>query len=157
MALRYLYATATQGSADAFVQTSISTALSGLTREVLDIRELVIGWPALSVATIAGARVAMALTRVSFAAECQINDLGVVMKWDRINRFTTSGHGWGPLVERFTFGEGELLLAEDPIYFQLDSDATSASNVARIRIGYEIARVTEVERLALRLDSLAAS
>lgn len=157
MALRYLYGTVTQGSADAFATSSISTGLAGLTRQAMRIRELLVQWPVLSIASLNGSVVELALTRTVPTAIPTLASLGLIWFGSRISRFTTSGQAWGPLTERYTWAEDdENLVVEDAINLSIDSATTSGSNVALARIGFEIVNISELERLNLRLDSLAA-
>lgn len=156
MALRYAWFSLVQGSNDAFVQAELDTGLSGLTREVWRLRELLIQWPALSLAAIANTEVQLAITRVSMTAQPSITERALVWTSSRLNRFVTSGMFMAQMINRERFdSDDNVLIAENTIYAQMDSANTSATNTGVIRVGYEIVRVSEAERLSLRLDALA--
>ncbi|MND07381.1 hypothetical protein D3C83_293060 [compost metagenome] len=50
----------------------------------------------------------------------------------------------------------DLRVVEDPLYLQIDSSATSASNVGAVRILYEEVTIREIDRLSLLAETLSA-
>lgn len=157
MALRYLYGTVTQGSADAYAQADITTGLEGVLNRAIRIRELLVQWPLAMIGNVNAQNVELSLTRTSQAAMPTLASLGLFWRDQRRVAFTTSGAIWGSVVDRIKYDEAdELLVVEPTIYFQIDSASTSASNSASVRIGYELVSIGELERLNLRLESLAA-
>lgn len=160
-ALSYLWGTATQGSADAFVQLSMATGLSGQTRTAYQIHEIMIEWGLAQVAAsgaIPGVTslIELALTRKSLTAMPVITEKSLIAKFGKQVSFTTSGLSWASKVERYTYTEDDnLLVVEDPVYWQLDSVSTSLTIVAEVRIGYVPVSISDVDRLTLVANSLA--
>lgn len=153
-ALAYLTGTATQGSADAFVEAEIATALQGLSNVAFRVRELLFELPNVGNAT-GGPNIEAAISRRSKAAMPNITDRDVIAKIFHQANFTTSGAMNMERVRRLTFTEDdELLIVEDPVYLDVDSNATSAANTVRVRIGYERASISAVDRLTLLTQSL---
>lgn len=153
MALAYLVGTATQGGADAFVQSEVATALTGISTFAYRVRELIFEIPTLAGANLSNVEVC--LTRRTKAAMPNISDRDVIAKFKRQTLFTTSGSQNFPMIERFTYSEDDdLLIVEDPLYFQLDTNATSAANTAYVRIGYERVSISAVDRLTILTASL---
>jgi len=153
MALAYLTGSVTQGSNDAFAQAEIATALQGISRTAFRIRELLFEFPGLGNAN--AVNIELALTRRTKAAMPNVNDRDVIAKYRRQQVLLTSGLINYETAPRFTFTEDdELLIVEDPIYFSIDSNATGASNVAYVRIGYERTNISDVDRLTLLTQSL---
>ena len=152
MAQAYLVGTATQGSADAFVQSEIATALTGLSRVAFRVREILI--------EVAGpitlsSEVSVAISRRTKAAMPSVSDRDVIMKQQLVGKFSTSGLVVYPGVHRYTYDEDdEVLIVEDPLYLILDSTGTSIANVVNARIGYERASISDVDRLTLLTQSL---
>lgn len=154
----YLYATLTQGGADAFVQGSISTGLTGLNTTAYQLRELVIEYGVAG----SGQGVSsvtsnweIAITRKSMTAMPVITEKSVIAKFKRSMSLTTSGAVIADTVARYTWDEDNgPLIVEDPFYAQLDTAATTAVNVVEMRFGYVQVKVSEVDRLQLITNSL---
>jgi len=155
MALAYIVGSVTQGGADAFAESEIATALSGQTGRAFRIRELLFERPFFSAT---GSSLELTLTRRTMAAIPLITDRNVIarLKWHAV--ITTSGAYQEQLVERLTFAEDdELLVVEDPLYFQIDSTSTTLTSTAYCRIGYELVNISANDRLQLALQSLNES
>ena len=153
MALAYIVGTATQGSADAFKESEIQTALSGQTQRAFRVREILFELP--NIGNAAGVNVEVSLTRRTMAAMPNITDRNVIAKVTRQQNLTTSGAYIHDRVVRLTFSEDdELLIVEDPIYFQIDTASTTAANTGYARVGYELVNVSANDRLQLALQSL---
>lgn len=154
MALNFLSASITQGSADAFVTTDISTPVGqGALNLAMAIREILIERPT---AAANAAVIEMALSRASApAAIPALTALGLIFRRRYDSYFTTSGATNQQAVEMIKYDEKEILVVESTISWSLDSATTSASNNAKIRIGYELVKVSENEFLNLRLNALA--
>jgi hypothetical protein len=155
MALNYITGSVTQGSADAFATTDITTPLSSsITNQAMRIRELLIERPT---AGANGSVVELALSRVSApTAIPALTALGLIWRgrWD--SYFTTSGATNQQAVIHNQYNEeDDILVVETALSFSIDSASTSASNVSRIRIGYEMVKINENAYLALRLNALA--
>ena len=153
MALAYLTGSVTQGGADAFAQAEIATALTGVSRVAFRIRELLFEIPRISLP--ATANIELALTRRTKAAMPNITDRDVIAKIKVGHEMVTSGGVTDMLVHRLTFTEDdELLVVEDPLYFQVDSSGTTLTQTVYCRIGYERATISDVDRLTLLTQSL---
>lgn len=153
MALSYIVGTATQGGADAFVQAEIATALSGQSQRAMRVREILFELPSVGSANLA--TLEAAICRRTMASMPNVTDRNVIAKYFRNVVLTTSGTYLGERVARLTFSEDdEVLVVEDPLYFVLDSNATSAANTAYARIGYELVNISANDRLQLALQSL---
>lgn len=149
MAVRALWvASVTQGGADAFAQAQFSTGLLGLTDRGALIREILFEVPRVNVA--AALNVELALTRYSKAAMPNITDNDLLMKRKMGSDLVTSGVNSFDLVARYTFTEDDnLIVIEDPIFFQIDSNATTLTQSAFVRVAYELVRVPTDDRIAL--------
>lgn len=152
--LQYLYATLTQGSNDAFVQTQIATALLNVSGVAYRLRELVIEYGAAGgasgVGTIGNAGYDVSLTTKSMSAQPNLTEKSQLWKAKHINAFTTSGMAIFEQVYRYQWStEDNLLIVEDPVYMQLDSNGSSASNVVYARIGYEAVSISDIDKLLI--------
>jgi len=149
---QYLWVTLTQGSNDAFVQNTMATALLNTSGICFLLRELVVEWPA---PFANGADLQLSLTRKTFAAVPALTEKSLIWSARRTLGLTTSGAALINRVERFTWNQDDnLTLVEDPLYWQLDSASTSASNVVNLRIGVVQAKITDLEKVALVAASL---
>lgn len=154
-ALSYLTAIVTQGSNDAFAETSVPTGLGAVGNQAFQVRELLFRMPGLP--NVNACRVGLSLTRKSFSAEPNVTERTLIWKAERYVTFTTSGALYQDLIVRVQFDENDnLLLVEDPIYLSIDSDTTSAANVGRVRIGYISLAISEVDRLTLINNTLSS-
>jgi len=153
-ALAYLSGAPLQGSADAFVQASISTALSGQTNVCYRMKELVFELPQVANANACDYQVTF--TRKSFAAIPAITEKSLIFTFRRSVAFATSGEAVYDRVFRFTWSDSDApIIVEDPIYVQFDSATTSAANTLYWRIGYVIQSINATDRLQLIANSLS--
>lgn len=152
MALAYLVGAATQGSADAFVQAEVATALTGQNQRAFRVGEILFE---LSTALAFNADLQAVLSRRSKAAMPALTDRDVIAKWDLTTKLTTSGAVVTSRNVRFTFTEDdELLIVEDPVYLIVDSTGTGLANTVNCRIGYTSVSISAVDRLTLLTQSL---
>lgn len=160
-ALQYLYLTLTQGSADAFVATSLSTGLTNTGTLAWRIRELLFELGAAGGAQNNGAvgasGIDFGLARVEPAAALNITAKSLIYKYKQYNTLTTSGAIPEQQIITLQYGEDDgPVLVEDTIYGYLDSHASSLSNVVYVRLGLEQIKVTESERLVIQVASLTS-
>jgi len=80
MALAYVVGSVTQGSADAFAEAEIATALSGQTSRAFRVREIMVEFPAF---TTTASSIELTLTRRSMSAIPLITDRNVIARWKR--------------------------------------------------------------------------
>lgn len=152
--LSYLYGTMTQGGADAFVQASIATPLANASGFAATVREIVIEWPRISVA--ASVNMELALTRKTLAAMPNITEKSLIQKWKYAVDMATSGAIFNPtgvLINQYADDVAPLIV-ESTIYCQLDSNATTLTGTAYIRIGYTLDKIADVDRLNIIAASL---
>lgn len=153
-ALTPLIVTATQGSADAFVQASVATGLSG--RSAYNVKAFYLEFPnaaALSAVFAADSEVQVSVTRRSKSAIATLADVDTLMKWSFIVALTTSGQIIFPGVS-IAFPQIQVPIVEDTLYVQLDSTATGLSNVAVVRMDVELDTMSDIDRLNLIARSL---
>lgn len=154
MALSYLVGSVTQGGNDAFAQAEIATALTGAGNIAFRVRELLFEVPAVMAG--ANSNIELCLTRRSKTAMPVITDRDVIAKFKR--QVIIAGAAFAATAEnvmRLTFTEDdELLIVEDPVYLQIDSNAMVLTQTGYCRIGYERATISAVDRLTLLTQSL---
>lgn len=153
MALKWLIATATQGSADAFVEAEFNTGVGEGTRTALRIRRIEWFLPNLPGAD----SNIIAVLRRNSASATVLNSPAVIAAIQRTCELTTSGMNTVenfPNSQRYERDE-DLLIVEQSLFLDLDSNGTSASNACVVRIGYETRSVTENERLSILASSAA--
>lgn len=157
-ALSYLPFTLTQASADAFIQASIATALSGLTKTSYRLALLEVEVPK-PLPTPDGTDYQLSLTRKSYTAmpTSMILEKSNIFYWRRVNSANTAvGYAYQERVLRWSWQDDDApIIVEDPIYAQLDTASTSLSNVVYGRIGYWQDAISEVDRLTLIANSLS--
>lgn len=136
--------TALQGSADAFVQASLATGLTGTT--AFNLRTI---QRQLTVAMVVnGATYQMALTRRSKTSMPNLSDPDVIWMEELQGIFTTSGALMVQRTNIFRFDE-DIPIVEETIYCQLDSAGTSASNNLILRLGVDVDTITPIDRLTI--------
>lgn len=142
----YIIATATQGSNDAFAQTSVTTGLSLIGNLGYQVRGIHFQHSALQ--AVNGVELVLALTRRSKTASAGYVDPDCI--WSEIItvQMATSGLHRSPRTGVWV-PPGPVYIVEDSIFLQIDSTGTSAQNAVTIRIEYDIVRVTDAERNAL--------
>lgn len=156
--IKWLLASATQGSADAFKEVEIPTGLINLGTQAYRIRR--IEWNAPTMIATATNNWEASITRKSFSSAPGVNQNALI---NRVSVGRTFGSAVGNIDQQFagpamTFTydrDEELVIVEDPLYLQLDSAGTSAANSVQVRIGYEVRSISTVERLALIAASLS--
>lgn len=152
MALSYLTASVVQGSADAFAQAEMATALTGLTNVAFRVREILFEFSAFGTVT---SDQFLWIARRSKTAIPAVTDRDVLAMHSLSYKFTTSGASSRKFVERLAFAEDdELLIVEDPLYLGIDSTATALTLTGYARIGYERVSISALDRLSLLTQSL---
>lgn len=153
-ALTPLVISATQGSADAFIQGSVLSGLSG--RSAYNLRAVsfeITGYVASSLAN--ASEISLAITRRSKAAMPAISDSDVLWKRQWQFKLTTSGAVFIPtMCGTDIIGLAELPLVEETLYAQLDSSTTAATLTAIIRMEVELDTMSDIDRLNLITRSL---
>lgn len=153
MALQFFTGSATQGSADAFVQTSIATGLANISAGY---RVRGITWQHTALAEV-DCNLQLQLNRRSATAVLSLTDRRVIHYRNIVRQLTTSGLVDTDVVREFWFDQDlDLLIVEDPVYLVLDSASTGAANDAYVKVYYEQVRLTETQKLAALSESLNA-
>lgn len=142
----------TQGSADAFAEAEIQTGLNGVSDRAYQVRRIIYELPALT----SNSDIELSVTRRTKAAMPNISASDLIDKIKLRSVLATSGGYQNQVVQEHLFAqELNLLIAEDPIYFQIDSTGTSASNTGLVVIEYEIVAISVADRLALLQATIA--
>lgn len=152
MALKWLIATVTEGSADAFAEAEFATGLSGIARTAYRIRR--IEWQISAMPNVS-CELQVALRRNSSAAISAFSSQSVIAGLFRAIRFTTSGAANQeifPNAQNYS-RDLDLLIVEEALFLQIDSNATSAACSAICRIGVENRSITDNERLQILATS----
>lgn len=153
-----LWATLTQGSADAFIQASIATGLTGLPTIAYQLTELLIEFGVAGTAqgvAAASGNWEVAITRKSMTAMPVVTEKSMIHKFKRGAAFNTSGLVIADALLRITWPENTgPVIVEDPFYAQLDTASTSATNVVELKFSYQQIKISEVDRLQLIANSL---
>lgn len=153
MAIKFLSGSATQGSADAFVSTSLATGTGGLNVGLL-VRAIEVF---LDSAVETDCDISAQLTRRSTTAIVRNNDRRLLWDYQERRLLTTSGLIRVVLPQYQSYSKDfGLVIAEDPIYMVVDSTSTSVANSAYFRIYYETIRLTDSEKNALLAESANA-
>lgn len=145
--------TATQGAANAFVEASLVTSLTGQTTIAWQVQEIVIELGAIEPAPGAGDDLEVALTRRSKSAMPNIGDIDVFFKHSESVGIVTSGAVFRPDIIRYQ-PTRELFLVEDPIYIQVDSTGYASATTVVAEIFYELVSISAIDRLTLLTQSL---
>lgn len=153
--LKTLVASVTQASADAFVEGTIVTGLQAIGDIGYKIRRIVFSLPP---PVEVDSAVYCSVTQRSQTATPNPNTRSWLAGITRFVKLTTSGilvyEGVGPGTI-FTWDDDEdMIVATDPLYFQLDSDTTSAANNCTARIDYQEVRLSETQRLSIMNNAL---
>lgn len=143
----------TQGSADAFVQGSVLTGLTG--RQAYNVKAIMIEFLSSSglYTVAADSEVSVAITRRSKTSMPNLADSDVLYK--RIFNFAlvTSGVAYFNGVEIYV-PQIEMPLVEETIYAQLDSTGTTLTLAAVVRLEVELDTMSDIDRLNLIARSL---
>lgn len=151
--LAYLRGTITQGSADAFVQTPITTGLSGETRKAYRVRHLLLNMPTLPEVDF---NVELSFSRKSLSAMPTLADKHCIWYEKFSLGVTTSGIFLARNTIERIYSDDEFLIVEDPLYMQADSTGTSAANAFAFALGYEEVSIADDARLELLVNSLGS-
>lgn len=144
--------TATQGSADAFAQGSVLTGLSG--RQAFNIKSIFIELTnELHGAGGVDCYWGISLSRRSKTALPTLADTDVIYKWAFSNGFTTSGNVYLPNTNTF-IPQKQIAIVEETLYAQIDSTATTLTNIAVVRLEVELDTMSDIDRLNLITRSL---
>lgn len=146
--LTYLWGTVTQGSADAFKESTIATGLAAGGGLCWRVHEIAWQFPPFIQAS--GQDISLSLTRKTMSAEPTILERSLISKRKRYCNFTTSGEVTyeGIIIDKLLEQEN-LLIVEDTVYFQIDSSATTGTNTAYVRLGVTQEKISDVDRLSL--------
>jgi len=137
--------TATQGSADAFVQGSVLTGLQS--RQAYNLRRIGVEFsPNLS--RVDNADLEVALTRRTKTAMPNISDVTVIFKCKFETNILTSGALWFPDIFWFDMVQ-DVPIVEETLYMQLDSNATTLTHTAIMRLEVDDDTISDIERLTL--------
>lgn len=153
MALKWLAASVTQGSNDAFAQSEFNTGLSNVTRSAFRIRRIEWFMPQIigadsNVDLVLRRNSASAVTFYSTEANPVIGAKRFVCE------LTTSGMSVVSQVQVDTYDRDlDLLIVEEQLYLNIDTNGTSTTNTGVIRIGYEVRTITENERLSIQAST----
>jgi hypothetical protein len=151
--IKFLSGSVTQASADAFATAAIPTGIASVNLG-LRVRAIEYGWGAL-VETDASYN--FEICRRLPTALLGLADRRSLFQQNLQASITTSGAFVTEMIRRFLFPKDlDLMIVEDPIYFSIDSNGTSASNVAIARIYYEEVRLTDVQKLSALQESANA-
>lgn len=145
-----LIISATQGSADAFVQGSVLTGLTA--RQAYNLKSIELYLPA--IAAVNNAQYQIALSRRSKAAMPNISDPDVIWAYERQVSLTTSGIAVYDRLIRYNFPV-DVPLVEDTIYLCCDSASSSASNAFIARLEVELDTISDIDRLNIVTRSLS--
>lgn len=147
-----LVASIVQGSNDAFVEATIVTQLSSLSRTAWVINLISFQTPGLPNA---GADIEMCLSRGTKTAMPQLTDRDVIYKLKREVKFTTSGAQYQNVMEHFSPAQ-DIFIVEENIYLQMDSAGTSASNTGYVAVDVTPKQISEAQRLAILAGRIAS-
>jgi len=145
-----LVITATQGSADAFVQGSVATGLSG--NQAYNLRGIY--WEITAdMKSLDGVQYELGLSRRSKTSMPVITDTDLIWKLAWQQEFATSGMVSIPKCGYVRF-EQEVPIVEELLYGVFDSAATTVANVFSLRLDIELDTMQPIDRLNLIARSL---
>lgn len=143
---KYLSATLTQGSADAFVEAAITTNLVPADGYAFKVSH--IAYDGLLQAGVNNSYCEFAISRDTKTAVPHYDDPDTLFYFKRRAVFATSGLSLENVSDVLTLQNG-IYIVEPTIYVDMDSSATAAVQTMNIRIYYEEVKLTEVEILRL--------
>ena len=149
-----LIISATQGAANAFVQGSVLTGLSGrnaynVKAIAFDITPIItIGdiWAAVSV-------LEMTVSRRSKVAIPTLADVDVIHRFTLVSDINTSGAVITPMTFYF-YPQIEVPIVEDTVYLQLDTNGIASAVTGIVRLEVELDTMSDIDRLNLIARSL---
>lgn len=146
-----LFITLVQGAADAFVQASVVTGLSG--RQAYNLKGIALQITN-NLALVNNQNIQVALSRRSKTAQPNLADSDVLFQFD--HQFFQAGAAYA-----YSFGRWhyfvpplEVPIVEETIYAQLDSAATAVVNTVILRLDLELDTISDIDRLNLITRSL---
>lgn len=142
----FILASVTQGSNDAFAETTIPTGLSLIGNLAYQLR--CVHWQTSAMLAVDATNIIVGLTRRTKSASSSWTDPDCIWLYRRDVELATSGAFTAESVGTYVF-PGPTYVVEDNLFLNIDSAGTSATNTALIRIEYDIVRVTDAERSAL--------
>lgn len=143
----YLLASAVEGSADAFAETTIVTGLSLIGNLCYQLRG--IWWNHTTLKAVDATALYLSLTRRTKTAIANMTDPDCIWILRTNVELATSGAFATPFAGYYSFADNPTYIVEDNLYLQIDSDATTVVNSANIRLEYDIVRITDSERNSL--------
>lgn len=150
-----LRTSALQGAANGFIQSSMLTGLSPSGNDALLVKEIVIEFPsALAAAAAAIVEFDGTLTRASKAAVPNLLDDDLVYKYKYAAPVNATSTFIEPGVIRYN-PPLDLVIIEDTVYFQFDTNNLAVLGTAYINIICQPATVTESEKVGLLLTRLS--
>lgn len=155
-----LFASVTQGAADAFAQATMATALQGFTNRAYRINQAefelitpINAFPNIAAAALQDLEIGFG--RRTKAAMPDIDDEDLIYKWAwRAGAPTSAGLQYPFPAINVWQPTADVLIVEDPIYWWVDSTATALTWSVKCRIDYELVEISEVDRLTLLTQSL---
>lgn len=141
-----------EGSADAFVQGSVLTGLTG--NVAYNCRRCVIEIATISWNIADDSEISIAVTRRSKTAMPAITDSDVLFKHTIQFRLTTSGAITFPAVISIPVETDQLAIVEETLYAQLDSSAMGVAITAYVKLECQIDTMSPIDRLNLISRSL---
>jgi hypothetical protein len=146
---KYFDLTATQGGADAFIETSVATGIESANGVILKLSLVEVKFPASTFYTLAADMfMGWSLTRDTKATIVNYDDADCLMAGGTELTLITSGCVNIPNSYLYAPPDG-IFMAEPTLYFQLDSTGTGAANVAYVRIHYTEVKASEIDILRL--------
>jgi len=144
---RYLTSQCVQGSADAFIQDSITTGLVPADGFAFKITKMLVDW-SVGMSNVNASERQLSLTRDTKTTITRYDDPDCLFFFGEQSRLATSGWGVSPEGYSFDFPDG-LYVVEPTIYLQVDSALTTFTYTVNARLYYEEVRLSEVEILRL--------
>jgi len=142
--------TATQGSADAFVQGSTLTGLTG--RQAYNVAAVIFELSTLGAVSPDG-DISIALSRRSKTAMPLYSDSDVIHKWMFSISLTTSGQVIIPNTYVYV-PQLQIPVVEETLYLDLDSTNTGLTITGICRLEVELDTISDIDRLNLIARSL---
>lgn len=156
-ALSFLSGTLTQSGADAYIQLTLATALSGQTKVSYRMASLEIELPRVGAVDLSDQQ--FSITRKTYAAmpTSMYLEKSCIFYYRRQTMTPTSAGFaiYDRTIVRLWNDQDAPIIVEDPIYAQFDTNATTYTGTAYFRLGYWVDSISEVDRLTLVANSLS--
>jgi len=144
-------ATATQGSANAFVDSEVTTGLSGTSGRGLQIQR--INFEAPEIENSDNDDWEVALSRRAKSAMPLVTDIDVIRKWKILMSVGAAGTWasnqiieWVPTYDVF--------IVEDPLHLLVDSTGLAGAQTVSMEIFCELVTISDIDRLTILTQSL---